>query len=187
MPAIQYAPHDESPPPAPWSAGRLHAALSWTHYRTRLADLIKDPYVLEFLSLPEVPRLHETKLEEALISQLQAFLLELGSGFAFIGRQQRLTLDGDHFYPDLVFYQVKLECCVIIDLEVGKPDHRPDPVRREERRRGARRHGAMHQAHVGAGECRPVPAGAGYRGLEAAVPGANSCCTRSLKSGGKVQ
>jgi len=90
---------------------------------TQAADLIKDPYVLEFLDLPEVPRLHETQLEEALISQLQGFLLELGSGFAFVGRQLRLTLDGDHFYPDLVFYHVKLKCYVVIDLKVGKLDH----------------------------------------------------------------
>ena len=90
---------------------------------TQPADLIKDPYVLEFLDLPEVNRLHETQLEEALISQLQGFLLELGSGFAFVGRQLRLTLDGDHFYPDLVFYHVKLKCYVIIDLKVGKLDH----------------------------------------------------------------
>ena len=90
---------------------------------TQPADLIKDPYVLEFLDLPEVPRLHETRLEEALISQLQGFLLELGSGFAFVGRQLRLTLDGDHFYPDLVFYHVKLKCYVVIDLKVGKLDH----------------------------------------------------------------
>jgi predicted nuclease of restriction endonuclease-like (RecB) superfamily len=86
-------------------------------------DLIKDPYVLEFLNLPEVPRLQESDLETALISQLQHFLLELGSGFAFIGRQRRLTLDGDHFYPDLVFYHVKLKCYVVIDLKVGKLDH----------------------------------------------------------------
>lgn len=93
------------------------------HEPVQPADLIKDPYVLEFLQLPEVPRLHESQLEEALISQLQAFLLELGSGFAFIGRQRRLTLDGDHFYPDLVFYHVRLKCYVIIDLKVGKLDH----------------------------------------------------------------
>src|SRR5258708_7736167 len=61
-------------------------------------DVIKDPYVLEFLDLPESHWLVETKLEEALISKLQEFLLELGSGFAFIGRQQRITLEGDHFY-----------------------------------------------------------------------------------------
>lgn len=90
---------------------------------TQPADLIKDPYVLEFLALPEAPRLQETQLEAALISQLQDFLLELGSGFAFVGRQVRLTLDGDHFYPDLVFYHVKLKCYVLIDLKVGKLDH----------------------------------------------------------------
>lgn len=90
---------------------------------TQPTDLIKDPYVLEFLGLPEVPRLHEARLEEALISQLQGFLLELGSGFAFVGRQLRLTLDGDHFYPDLIFYHVKLKCYVVIDLKVGKLDH----------------------------------------------------------------
>jgi predicted nuclease of restriction endonuclease-like (RecB) superfamily len=93
------------------------------HEPERPQDLIKDPYVLEFLGLPEPPQLHESQLEQALISQLQGFLLELGSGFAFVGRQLRLSLDGDHFYPDLVFYQVKLRCYVIIDLKVGKLDH----------------------------------------------------------------
>ncbi len=90
---------------------------------TRAADVIKDPYVLEFLQLPESHRLVESRVEEALLNQLQAFLLELGSGFAFIGRQRRLTLDGDHFYPDLVFYHVKLKCYVVIDLKVGKLAH----------------------------------------------------------------
>ncbi|WP_082615502.1 PDDEXK nuclease domain-containing protein [Acidovorax sp. Root267] len=86
-------------------------------------DAIKDPYVLEFLNLPESHRLVESRIEEALINQLQSFLLELGSGFAFVGRQRRLTLDGDHFYPDLVFYHVKLKCYVVIDLKVGKLTH----------------------------------------------------------------
>lgn len=90
---------------------------------TRPQDVIKDPYVLEFLDLPESHRLVESRIEEALIDQLQAFLLELGSGFAFVGRQRRLTLDGDHFYPDLVFYHVKLKCYVVIDLKVGKLTH----------------------------------------------------------------
>ena len=90
---------------------------------SRPQDAIKDPYVLEFLDLPESHRLVETRIEEALINQLQDFLLELGSGFAFVGRQKRLTLDGDHFYPDLVFYQVKLKCYVVIDLKVGKLTH----------------------------------------------------------------
>ncbi len=89
----------------------------------RPVDVIKDPYVLEFLELPASHRLVESSLEEALISQMRTFLLELGSGFAFIGRQKRLTLDGDHFYPDLVFYHVVLKCYVIIDLKVGKLTH----------------------------------------------------------------
>ena len=89
----------------------------------RPQDVIKEPFVLEFLDLPQSHRLVESRIEEALINQLQAFLLELGSGFAFIGRQKRLTLDGDHFYPDLVFYHVKLKCYVVIDLKVGKLTH----------------------------------------------------------------
>jgi predicted nuclease of restriction endonuclease-like (RecB) superfamily len=165
-----------------WAPGKLHPALSWTHYRTLLkvprqeargfyeieairggwssrqldrqinslllerlfksrdkagvmslanegltpskpADIIRDPYVLEFLDLPESHLLVESRVEEALLTHLQAFLLELGSGFAFVGRQLRLTLDGDHFYPDLVFYHVKLKCYVIIDLKVAKLSH----------------------------------------------------------------
>ncbi len=93
------------------------------HLPTRPRDMIKDPYVLEFLDLPESHRLVESRIEEALIGQMQAFLLELGSGFAFIGRQVRLTLEGDHFYPDLVFYHVKLKSYVIIDIKVGKLAH----------------------------------------------------------------
>lgn len=67
-------------------------------------DAIKDPLVLEFLDIPEAQQLSETNLEEALISNLQHFLLELGRGFAFVARQKRLTLDGKHYYADLVFY-----------------------------------------------------------------------------------
>ena len=89
----------------------------------RPADIIKDPYVLEFLDLTEAHRLVESQLEEALLTQLQAFLLELGSGFAYVGRQVRLTLDGDHFYPDLIFYHIKLKCYVVIDLKVAKLNH----------------------------------------------------------------
>lgn len=86
-------------------------------------DAIKDPLVLEFVGLPESPRLVETDLEEALISNLQSFLLELGRGFAFVARQQRLTLEGDHFYVDLVFYHVILKCFVLLDLKVEKLTH----------------------------------------------------------------
>lgn len=89
----------------------------------RPLDVIKDPYVLEFLNLPEATQWHESQLEQALLAQLQDFLLELGNGFAFVGRQIRLTLDGDHFYPDMVFYHVKLKCYLIIDLKIGKLDH----------------------------------------------------------------
>lgn len=83
-------------------------------------DIIKDPYVLEFLDIPEAHQWQEKDLEKALLDHLENFLLELGKGFAFIGRQQRLTLEGDHFYPDLVFYHAVLKCYVIIELKVGK-------------------------------------------------------------------
>lgn len=86
-------------------------------------DIFKDPVVMEFLGLPESPRLVESQLEEGLIDNLQAFLLELGKGFAFVARQERLTLDGDHFYIDLVFYHTVLKCYVLIDLKTGKLTH----------------------------------------------------------------
>lgn len=86
-------------------------------------DVVKDPVVLEFLNIPESPRLVESKLEQALIDNLQTFLLELGKGFAFVSRQERITVDGDHFYIDLVFYHTVLKCHVLIDLKVGKLTH----------------------------------------------------------------
>lgn len=86
-------------------------------------DIFKDPMVMEFLGLPESPRLTESNLETALISNLQTFLLELGKGFAFVDRQERITLDGDHFYIDLVFYHTILKCYILIDLKVGKLTH----------------------------------------------------------------
>jgi predicted nuclease of restriction endonuclease-like (RecB) superfamily len=93
------------------------------HEVQRPADVFKDPLVMEFLGLPESPRLVETELEQALIDNLQVFLLELGRGFAFVARQERLTLDGDHFYIDLVFYHAVLKCYVIVDLKTGKLTH----------------------------------------------------------------
>jgi predicted nuclease of restriction endonuclease-like (RecB) superfamily len=87
------------------------------------ADIFKDPFVMEFLGLPASPRLVESDLETALIDNLQTFLLELGKGFAFVKRQERITLDGDHFYIDLVFYHTVLKCYVLIDLKVGKLTH----------------------------------------------------------------
>ena len=86
-------------------------------------DIFKDPVVMEFLGLPASPQLVESDLEQALINNLQAFLLELGKGFAFVSRQERITLDGDHFYIDLVFYHTILKCFVLIDLKVGKMTH----------------------------------------------------------------
>lgn len=86
-------------------------------------DLIKDPFVLEFTGLPERARLQETALEEALMDHLQKFLLELGKGFAFMGRQQRITLEGDHFYVDMVFYNRLARCFVLVDLKVRKLTH----------------------------------------------------------------
>jgi predicted nuclease of restriction endonuclease-like (RecB) superfamily len=87
------------------------------------ADIFKDPLVIEFLGLPESPRLVESDLEVALINNLQTFLLELGKGFAFVKRQERITIDGDHFYIDLVFYHTILKCYILIDLKVGKLTH----------------------------------------------------------------
>jgi predicted nuclease of restriction endonuclease-like (RecB) superfamily len=86
-------------------------------------DVFKDPVVIEFLGLPESPKLVESRLEEALISHLQAFLLELGKGFAFVARQRRITIEGDHFYIDLVFYHTILKVYILLDLKIGKLTH----------------------------------------------------------------
>lgn len=93
------------------------------HDVQRPTDVFKDPIVIEFLGLPESSKLVETDLESALIDNLQTFLLEMGKGFAFVARQERLTLDGDHFYIDLVFYHTVLKCYVMIDLKTGKLTH----------------------------------------------------------------
>src|SRR5262249_40693115 len=87
------------------------------------ADVFKDPMVFEFAGIPESPRMVESELEEALITNLQTFLLGLGKGFAFVARQKRITLDGDHFYIDLVFYHVILKYYIIIYLNVEKLTH----------------------------------------------------------------
>ena len=86
-------------------------------------DVIKDPYVLEFLGMRESREYLETDLEQGLIDKLHDFLLELGKGFSFVSRQKRITIDGDHFYIDLVFYNYFLKCFVLIDLKVGKLTH----------------------------------------------------------------
>ncbi len=86
-------------------------------------DIIKDPYVLEFLQIPEGYQYSEKELEQKIIDHLQLFLLELGKGFAFVGRQYRITLDNNHFYVDLVFYHSILKCFILIDLKIGKVTH----------------------------------------------------------------
>lgn len=85
--------------------------------------ILKDPYILEFLDLAENKKYHENELEQALIDNLQKFLLELGKGFSFVDRQKRITADSDHFYIDLVFFNYILNCFVVIDLKTGKLTH----------------------------------------------------------------
>ncbi len=86
-------------------------------------DIIKDPYVFEFLGIPHSTNYSEGELEERLIQNLEKFLLELGKGFAFIGRQYRISLANRHFYVDLVFYHRILKCFVLIDLKRGEIEH----------------------------------------------------------------
>ena len=89
----------------------------------RPQDLLKEPYVLEFLGLDEKAAYSETDLESAIIDKLEHFLLELGKGFLFEARQKRFTFDADHFFVDLVFYNRLLRCFVLIDLKIGKVTH----------------------------------------------------------------
>lgn len=86
-------------------------------------DILKDPYVLEFTGLPELPQYTESKLEQRLIDELQTFLLELGKGFSFVVRQQRITIDEDHYFVDLVFYNRFLRAFVLVDLKIGQLKH----------------------------------------------------------------
>ena len=85
-------------------------------------DYLRDPYILDFLNLPD-QTYQESDLELAIISNLQQFLLELGKGFAFVERQQRIRFDDQDFYIDLVFYYFKLKCFLLIDLKLGKLTH----------------------------------------------------------------
>ena len=86
-------------------------------------DIVKDPYVLEFLGLPEDSKYSESTLEQRIIDKLQAFLLELGKGYAFVGRQVRLSFNEKHFFCDLVFFNRLLQCFVLIDLKIGEITH----------------------------------------------------------------
>jgi len=87
------------------------------------SDVLKDPFVLEFADLRENPTAQERDLEQAIIDRLEDFLLEMGKGFCFVARQKRVTLEGDHFYVDLVFYNRLLRCFVLVDLKLGKLTH----------------------------------------------------------------
>ncbi len=88
-----------------------------------VADLLREPYVLEFLGLPDSLAFRESDLEEAIVSQLQKFLMEMGRGFCFEARQKRLTFDNEHLLVDLVFYHRILKCHVLVDLKIGTLSH----------------------------------------------------------------
>lgn len=86
-------------------------------------DMVKDPYVLEFLGMPESEKLTEKKIESKIIEHLKAFILELGKGFLFVSRQYRISMNNEHHYVDLAFYNVYLKCYVLIDLKIRKFKH----------------------------------------------------------------
>lgn len=86
-------------------------------------DIIRDPYIFEFLGLEHSANIFEKDLEQSLINHLQKFLLELGRGFSFVARQQKITFDGRHFFIDLVFYNYILKCFILIDLKIGDLTH----------------------------------------------------------------
>lgn len=90
---------------------------------TKPSDAVKDPYVLEFLGIPEKAEYSENDLETRIIDHLQEFLMEMGKGFTFVGRQMRFTFDEEHFRVDLVLYNRLLRCFVLIDLKIGKLKH----------------------------------------------------------------
>jgi predicted nuclease of restriction endonuclease-like (RecB) superfamily len=87
------------------------------------ASILKSSAVLEFLGLPDSTRLHESELEQAIMENLQTFLLEMGRGFSFVARQKRVVFEDDEFFVDLVFYNYLLKCFVLIDLKIGKLTH----------------------------------------------------------------
>jgi len=99
------------------------AEIQTTEPKPEYEKIIRDPYVLEFLDIPENPHFYEKDLEQAIIDHLQKFLLELGRGFSFVARQKKISFDGRHFYIDLVFYNYILKCFVLIDLKLGDLTH----------------------------------------------------------------
>jgi len=127
-----------------WSTRQLERQISALYYERLLASrkkapvrreasaklakiepdqFIRDPYVLEFLDLKDYPALRESAVEQAIVDNLQAFLLELGKGFSFVARQKRMRFEDEDFYVDLVFYNYLLKCFVLIDLKVGNLTH----------------------------------------------------------------
>ncbi|CAL7959136.1 hypothetical protein GAMM_100016 [Gammaproteobacteria bacterium] len=90
--------------------------------QTDIKNYIRDPYILDFLNLPSMAVL-ESSIEQALIGNLQKFLLELGRGFAFVSRQQRISTEDQDFYLDLVFYNFRLKCFLLVDIKLGKLNH----------------------------------------------------------------
>ncbi len=103
--------------------GVLDDNLEKYHFPEKPEDTVKDPYILEFLGFDEVTSYSESELEQKIIDHLEHFLLELGKGFTFVGRQQRFTFDDQHFFVDLVFYNRLLRCFVVIDLKLGRIKH----------------------------------------------------------------
>lgn len=101
----------------------VEAEIQTTEPAPEYEQIIRDPYVLEFLDLPANPHFYEKDLEQALIDHLQKFLLELGRGFSFVARQKKISFDGRQFYIDLVFYNYILKCFVLIDLKLGDLTH----------------------------------------------------------------
>lgn len=101
----------------------LKALAKKGHEIQKPQDLVKDPYILEFTGIPQDSKFLESELEKALIEKLKTFLLELGKGFAFMGHQQRITLEGQHFYIDLVLYNRLTKSFVLLDLKVGHLTH----------------------------------------------------------------
>ncbi len=99
------------------------AEIQTTVPKPEYEKIIKDPYVLEFLDLPQNEHFYESELEQALIDHLQRFLLELGRGFSFVAKQKHFNIDGRHFYIDLVFYNYILKCFVLIDLKTEDLTH----------------------------------------------------------------
>ena len=102
---------------------RVAEEIQTTEPKPEYERIIKDPYVLEFLDLPPNEHYYELELEQALIDHLQKFLLELGRGFSFVARQRHFSINGRHFYIDLVFYNYILKCFVLIDLKTEDLTH----------------------------------------------------------------